>query len=58
MRVPIPNGPVGERPEQRPVSVFVVAGDLQVIVDALQGERLSRHVPDFGALAYSNLQNR
>jgi hypothetical protein len=38
-------------PEQRPVGVFAVPGGLQVIVDALQGERVGRHVADFGAFA-------
>ncbi len=36
--------------KERPVRVFAVAGGLEVIVDALQGQRVGRHVPDFGAL--------
>jgi hypothetical protein len=48
---PLP-GRVFERPEQRPVRVLPVAGGLQVIVNALEGERVGRqHVPDLCALA-------
>jgi hypothetical protein len=56
-------GAVGERPvgvppprrvlqgpEERPVRVLAVAGGLEVLVDALQGKRVSRHVPHFTPL--------
>jgi hypothetical protein len=56
---PMVNRPVGERPvgvppprrffqgpQQRPVRILAVAGGLQVMVDALQGQRVGRHVPD------------
>lgn len=35
----------------RPVRVFAVAGGLEVLVDALQGQRVGRHVPDLAPLA-------
>jgi hypothetical protein len=37
--------------KERPVNVPAVAGGLQVVVDALQGQRVGRHVPHFRALA-------
>ena len=36
--------------KERPVRVFAVAGG-QVVVDALQGRRVGRHVPDLAAFA-------
>jgi hypothetical protein len=48
--LPLPRR-VLQRPEQRPVNVLAVAGGLEVIVDALQGQRVGRHVPHFGALS-------
>jgi hypothetical protein len=48
--VPLPRR-VLERTEQRPVRVVAVAGGLQVGVDALQGQRVGRHVAHLGALA-------
>ena len=42
---------VFQRPEQRPVRVLAVAGGLEVVADALQGQRVGRHVPYFAAFS-------
>jgi hypothetical protein len=48
--VPLPHR-VFEWPEERPVRVARVSGSFQVIVDPLQGQRMSGHVADFAAFA-------
>jgi hypothetical protein len=48
--VPLPRR-VFQGPKQRLLRVLAVAGGFEVIVEALQGQRVGRHVPNFAALA-------
>src|SRR4051794_22800735 len=58
------DGPVGERSvgpplprrvfqrqKQRPLNVVAVAGGFEVVVEALEGQRVGRHVPDLATLS-------
>jgi hypothetical protein len=44
-------GPVAERSEQRPTLLFPVAGQLQVLADGRDRDRMGRQVADFPAFA-------